>query len=299
MKRFNNARDMAADMGVPFDTLRQTLEEYNRIAANKNCPFGKTTFTSTPFNPDQHFYSCIVTPLVHYCMAGIEVNKEGEVIGNNGPIPGLFAAGEVAGGVHGANRLGGNSLLDCVVYGRICGANAVKQLTSELSTGGGAAGRLGKIGNHIGINIKTGNTKVSISIPQGGGAPVISGAGASTGASSTSNSAEPVNDPLDPRWDPSKASSGGSGSGGSGGSGGGALKTYTVEEVAAHNKENDCWVIIGKQVLDVTKFMPDHPGGKKAIMTFAGRDATEEFNMLHDPNVIKKYAPESVIGTLA
>merc|ERR1711976_900138 len=113
MKRFNNARDMAADMGVPFDTLRQTLEEYNRIAANKNCPFGKTTFTSTPFNPDQHFYSCIVTPLVHYCMAGIEVNKEGEVIGNNGPIPGLFAAGEVAGGVHGANRLGGNSLLDC------------------------------------------------------------------------------------------------------------------------------------------------------------------------------------------
>ena len=73
-------------------------------------------------------------------------------------------------------------------------------------------------------------------------------------------------------------------------------KTYTVEEVAAHNKKDDIWVIIDGQVLDVTNFLPDHPGGEKAIILYAGRDATEEFNMLHDPKVIPRYAPDAVIG---
>ncbi|RKP09846.1 cytochrome b5-like heme/steroid binding domain-containing protein [Thamnocephalis sphaerospora] len=73
---------------------------------------------------------------------------------------------------------------------------------------------------------------------------------------------------------------------------------YTAAEVAKHNKEDDCWVIVNGQVLDVTSFLPDHPGGKKAILLFAGKDATEEFNMLHKPDVVEKYAPESIIGTL-
>ena len=73
---------------------------------------------------------------------------------------------------------------------------------------------------------------------------------------------------------------------------------WTAEEVAKHNKKDDCWVIIDGKVLDVTGFMPDHPGGEKAIMLYAGRDATEEFNMLHDAKVIPRYAPDAVIGTL-
>eukprot|EP00457_Paulinella_chromatophora_P015914 gb/GEZN01016618.1/.p2 GENE.gb/GEZN01016618.1/~~gb/GEZN01016618.1/.p2 ORF type:complete len:175 (-),score=23.58 gb/GEZN01016618.1/:228-752(-) len=76
-------------------------------------------------------------------------------------------------------------------------------------------------------------------------------------------------------------------------------KTYTLEEVAKHTSETDCWVIINGQVLNATPFLDDHPGGKMAIMSFAGRDATEEFNMLHDEEVIAKYAPTLVIGTLA
>mmetsp|Transcript_97988 Transcript_97988/g.261597 ORF Transcript_97988/g.261597 Transcript_97988/m.261597 type:complete len:80 (-) Transcript_97988:119-358(-) len=60
-------------------------------------------------------------------------------------------------------------------------------------------------------------------------------------------------------------------------------------EVAAHNKEDDCWVIIGDEAFDCTKFLADHPGGKKAILLYAGKDATEEFDMLHDRKVIKKY----------
>ena len=69
-----------------------------------------------------------------------------------------------------------------------------------------------------------------------------------------------------------------------------------MEEVAKHNKKDDVWVIVDRQVLDVTKFLPDHPGGEKAILLYAGRDATEEFNMLDDPKVIPRYAPDAVIG---
>lgn len=65
----------------------------------------------------------------------------------------------------------------------------------------------------------------------------------------------------------------------------GGAKTFTKEEVAKHNTKDDCWVIVDGQVLDVTDFLSDHPGGAKAILLYAGRDATEEFNMLHDPKV--------------
>lgn len=72
--------------------------------------------------------------------------------------------------------------------------------------------------------------------------------------------------------------------------------TYTREEVSKHNKEDDCWIIIDKMVIDVTNFLSEHPGGKRPIGMFAGKDATEEFDMLHNRNVIKKYVPESILG---
>merc|ERR1712217_871534 len=66
------------------------------------------------------FYVAIITPVIHYCMGGLEIDADGAVLGSSGqPIKGLYCAGEVAGGVHGNNRLGGNSLLDCVVFGRV------------------------------------------------------------------------------------------------------------------------------------------------------------------------------------
>merc|ERR1719295_13270 len=78
-----------------------------------------------------------------------------------------------------------------------------------------------------------------------------------------------------------------------GGGGGGG---YTMDEVAKHTSKSDCWVVVDGQVLDVTKFLGEHPGGELAILTFAGKDATEEFNMIHPPDVIGKYAPDAVIG---
>merc|ERR1719326_2345969 len=73
---------------------------------------------------------------------------------------------------------------------------------------------------------------------------------------------------------------------------------YTMEEVAKHTTKDSCWVVVAGQVLDVTKFLKEHPGGELAILTFGGKDATEEFNMIHPPDVIPKYAPYAAIGAL-
>merc|ERR1719414_1908394 len=73
---------------------------------------------------------------------------------------------------------------------------------------------------------------------------------------------------------------------------------YTMEEVAKHTTKGDCWVVLHGDVLNVTNFLPNHPGGELAILTFAGKDATAEFDMIHPPDVISKYAPDAIIGKL-
>merc|ERR1711957_1070201 len=94
---------------------------------------------------------------------------------------------------------------------------------------------------------------------------------------------------------------------GAGGGGGGGeavanlppgMSAYTMEEVAKHNSKSTCWVVLDGKVLDVTSFLADHPGGELAILTFAGKDATEEFNMIHPPDVVGKYAPDAIIGVV-
>merc|ERR1711885_39407 len=79
------------------------------------------------------FYVAIITPVIHYCMGGLEITEDAEVVGKNGVIPGLYAAGEIAGGVHGNNRLGGNSLLDCVVFGRVSARHACQYMFGAKS----------------------------------------------------------------------------------------------------------------------------------------------------------------------
>lgn len=139
MKKYNSGYDLAKDMGIPADKLKATFEKYNKGADAKADEFTKKFFPSVPFKLDDKFHVSIVTPIVHYCMAGIEVDADGAVIDKKGnAIPGLYAAGECAGGVHGANRLGGNSLLDCVVFGRVCGDSASRYLLQGLTASGGA-----------------------------------------------------------------------------------------------------------------------------------------------------------------
>ena len=71
------------------------------------------------------FYAIQIAPGIHHTMGGIKIDTDAEVISTDGSvIPGLFAAGETTGGVHGGNRIGGNAVCDFVVFGRIAGANA-------------------------------------------------------------------------------------------------------------------------------------------------------------------------------
>src|SRR5260221_9578851 len=87
-----------------------------------------------------------MTPVLHYTMGGLEIDATSRVLNTDkGPIPGLFACGEVAGGVHGANRLGGSSLLGCVVFGRVAGDNASAYLLQNSK----AAGRLSAVAGHL------------------------------------------------------------------------------------------------------------------------------------------------------
>lgn len=77
------------------------------------------------------------------------------------------------------------------------------------------------------------------------------------------------------------------------------MKTYTAEEVAAHNKDGDCWLIIENKIYDVSTFIDEHPGGKKPILAQAGRDATKTFHLLHRPEILKEYGPALLVGELA
>ena len=75
------------------------------------------------------FYSIEVEPVLHHTMGGIKINSKAEVVNKSGnPVPGLYAAGEVTGGVHGGNRLGGNAVADIIVFGQIAGTSAAESI---------------------------------------------------------------------------------------------------------------------------------------------------------------------------
>lgn len=126
--------ELAEQIGVPAENLVATVEEYNRHCLGGDLEgqadeFGRTLFTDTDkvnngIN-DGPFYAAERVPTVHHTMGGVRINNNTEVIDTEGNvIPGLYAAGEVTGGIHGSNRLGGNALTDTVVFGRIAGKNA-------------------------------------------------------------------------------------------------------------------------------------------------------------------------------
>ena len=116
--------ELGKAMGVDAAAFAETMDKWNGYVEAKNDPdFGRTSFAN-PLNTAP-YYAVKVTAGVHHTMGGLKINANTEVLNEKGEvIPGLFAAGEVTGGVHGANRLGGNAVADFTVFGRIAGAAA-------------------------------------------------------------------------------------------------------------------------------------------------------------------------------
>ncbi|KRY38524.1 Cleavage and polyadenylation specificity factor subunit 2 [Trichinella spiralis] len=121
----DNVEQLAKLLNVEAELVNATLKEYAEAADGaRDDPFGKTVFPVI-FDPGRPIYVARITPVIHYTMGGLKIDIHSQVLREDGSkISGLYAAGEVSGGVHGANRLGGNSLLECAVFGAIAGKYA-------------------------------------------------------------------------------------------------------------------------------------------------------------------------------
>ena len=123
--------ELAKELDVDSAAFANTMETWNSYVEAKNDPdFGRTSFAN-PLN-NGPYYAIKVTAGVHHTMGGVTINSATEVLKEDGTvIPGLFAAGEVTGGVHGANRLGGTAVADFVVFGRIAGESAANYASAQ------------------------------------------------------------------------------------------------------------------------------------------------------------------------
>jgi flavocytochrome c len=131
VKKFNDLNEAAEEFGVSSAELNAELMAYNTKAASADSDaFGKSVFPCQ-IDPNDTMYIARVVPVIHYTMGGARIDTEARVLGKDGqPITGLFGAGEVSGGVHGKNRLGGNSLLECCVFGRRAGKASAMSIAS-------------------------------------------------------------------------------------------------------------------------------------------------------------------------
>ncbi|KAK4241563.1 fumarate reductase [Achaetomium macrosporum] len=271
MKKMSG-QELAKEIGCTPEHLQKTFQTYNAIAEGKQKdPWGKRFFHNMPLDISDTFHVALMEPVLHFTMGGIEINDKAQVLNKDKkPFEGLFACGELAGGVHGANRLGGSSLLGCVVYGRVAGDSASNYLFQQVLKGSTGAARLGQIALHIDPS-----TPGKISVEWAGAASNTEAPKTQPVSASAPKQETKTNDPKNFTIPD---------------------KEYTMEEVAKHNKKDDLWVVVKGVVLDLTNWLDEHPGGPQALLNFMGRDATEEFEMLHDDEVIPKYAPSQVIG---
>ena len=118
--------ELAVQIDLDPQTLVDTINKFNE-AFDKGYDeeFGRTVFDPNSRISEGPYFACLRAPAVHHTMGGVEIDTETHVYNTSGEIiPGLYAAGEVTGGIHGGNRLGGNAITDAITFGRIAGQNA-------------------------------------------------------------------------------------------------------------------------------------------------------------------------------
>lgn len=268
MKKMSGA-ELAKTIGCGEEALQDTFKTYNAIAEGKEKdPYGKRFFHNLPFDVDDTFHVAEMEPVLHFTMGGIEINDKAQVINaeSGKPFEGLFVCGELAGGVHGANRLGGSSLLGCVVYGRVAGESSSKYLFQQLLSGGGssAAQRLGQISLHID--------------PSQPGKLSVEWSDGASGTSSAQSQSQSGGKPMQQ----AQASSGPVvGKGGADSNDPGKVSKpgdvkkfevpddeYSLEEVAKHNKKEDLWIAVKGVVLNMTDWVDEHPGKSPSLPSY-------------------------------
>ncbi|EOR27282.1 fumarate reductase flavoprotein [Clostridium sartagoforme AAU1] len=120
----DSVEELAEKLSIDKNTMVETINKYNKAALDKKDSEFNREDLPRQLNEGK-VYAIPVTPAVHHTMGGLKININAEVLNKDAKvIPGLFAAGEVTGGVHGGNRLGGNALADIVTFGRTAGKNA-------------------------------------------------------------------------------------------------------------------------------------------------------------------------------
>jgi fumarate reductase flavoprotein subunit len=121
--------ELAGKLGVPADALQETVAKHNQYLKDGKDPEFNRSYTKVMLPLDVGpFYGIAQWPAVHHTMGGLRINTKAQVMDIwSNPIPRFYAAGEVTGGIHGANRLGGNATGEATVFGRIAGVNAAKE----------------------------------------------------------------------------------------------------------------------------------------------------------------------------
>jgi flavocytochrome c len=129
IKKFDTLEDLAKNYNIPVEAFKQEIARWNSfVEKKKDTDFDCMIFPDAKPTVEGPYYAARLWPKVHHTMGGLVIDKNAQVMGFDfKPVKGLYAAGEVTGGVHGAVRLGGVAMADCVVFGRIAGKNAPKE----------------------------------------------------------------------------------------------------------------------------------------------------------------------------
>ena len=127
VKSADSIEALAKEIDMDGKTLDETVNKWNKaVEAKSDSEFSRATGMDNPLNKGP-FYAIKIAPGIHYTMGGVKINDKTEVLNKeNQPITGLYAAGEVTGGLHGSNRIGGNSVGDIIVFGRQAGEQSAK-----------------------------------------------------------------------------------------------------------------------------------------------------------------------------